>query len=186
MRRRRRVAGRAEHVPVLLPAVAVAAHPVLHAAAVVPAHTVLHAAAAGVPVPAAADTVPHTTVTPATGVPFPATTMAMDAAIAVIPVSSFAADLYYTVSPAAAAASIPVPVSAASTAASVAALATIAVTVSTAPSAAAAATSTTIISLAIPANTFLPSRFSRAISAACEVLSERSKHLVSFRQSAIK
>jgi hypothetical protein len=165
--------------------VAVAAHPVLHAAAVVPAHTILHAPAAGVPVPAAADTVPHPAVAPATGVPFPATTVAMDAAIAsaiaVIPVSSFASDLYDTISPAAAAASIPVPVSAASTPASVAALATIAVAVSTAPSAAAATTSTTVISLAFPAITLLPSRFFRAASSTCEVFSERSKHLVSFR-----
>nr|ACN31295.1 unknown [Zea mays] len=154
----------AEHVPVLLPAVAVAAHPVLHAAAVVPAHTVLHPAAAGVPVPAATATVLHPAVASATGVPFPAATTAMDdatvaSAVAIVPVSSSAADLYNTIASATAtaAATIPVPYATASTPASSPALPTATVTLLTATSSTSTTASAAVVPVDVSAVTVFPS-----------------------------
>ncbi|XP_062202694.1 uncharacterized protein LOC133905022 isoform X1 [Phragmites australis] len=185
VRRRSRLAvvvsGCAEYVAVLLPAVAAAAHPVLHSTAVVSTHTVLHATATGVPAPTAADTVLHTAVTSSASIPFPSSAVALDAAggatAAVVPISSFATDLYNTIAPALATTSVPVPFATASTPTTFPSLATITTSVFVTPS-------TTIVSLAFPAISFLSSRFT--ISSTLEIFPERSKYLVFFKRPTVR
>ncbi|XP_044967759.1 uncharacterized protein LOC123427714 isoform X1 [Hordeum vulgare subsp. vulgare] len=197
VRRRWGVAGgRAEHVALLLPALAVAAHPVLHAPPVVPAHTVPHAAAAGVPVSSAAipaDTVLHATVAATAGFSFPFAAVAMDpagvATSTVVPVPSSATDFLGTISAAAATtACIPIPFAAVSTAASFSSFSASAVAVfATASSSSSATTSAAFLPLAFPAITILPSDCKPfgPVSSTFKALPERSDHLVLFQNPTI-
>jgi hypothetical protein len=139
-------------VVVLLPAMVVVTYLVLHAAPVVPAHPVLHTVVDGVLVPTDANPVLHPV-----DIPFPTAV--------VIPIPLLTATLLAATAVAHSQCCCFIPTS--SDAIGISVL---------------AALSTTIVSLAIPDVTFLPSGFFGTFSSTSAVFLERSKHLVFFKK----